>query len=229
MARTTSLRVSRLRSAGGDDLLPVPLVHVDAVVVVEEVVLADGPHVGAQALAEAHAELVQGDALPLGRRLHDLRVEGMAVVVVRDVEPDGRPRAVAVEHVVDARRDVDDERHLDHREVQLTAQVLLDVALDRVDGLLRLLGGEGRVVVGRQHLGQFVVVADAGSGQVGFLRRGQMDRRHRNASSARAWGISFAAALQAEAIVRSADAMRQGPIRPSRGAGRHVPAHMMVR
>ena len=38
-----------------DDLLPVPLVPVGTVVVVEEVVLADGLHVGVDALAGAQS------------------------------------------------------------------------------------------------------------------------------------------------------------------------------
>jgi hypothetical protein len=63
----------------------------------------------------------------------------MLVVIVVDVELDGRARAVAVEHVVDAALDVDDERHLDHHQVQFTAEILFNVLFDRVDGLLRLL------------------------------------------------------------------------------------------
>ena len=73
---------------GGDHALPVPLVHVGAVVVIEEVVLADGAHVGAQALARLHAELLQRHALPLGGRLDHLGVDRVLVVVVGDVELD---------------------------------------------------------------------------------------------------------------------------------------------
>ncbi len=66
-------------------------------VVVEEVVLAHGAHVGAEALAELHAELLQRHPLPLGRGLHHLGIDGVLVVVVGDVELDGRARAVAIE------------------------------------------------------------------------------------------------------------------------------------
>ena len=69
--------------------LPVPLVHVRTVVVIEEVVLADCAHVGAEALAGAHLELAERQSLPLRRGLHDLGVNGVEVAVVCDVESDG--------------------------------------------------------------------------------------------------------------------------------------------
>ena len=50
---------------GGDNALPVPLIHVDAVQVVQFLITADGVHVGHNALAGAEAILVQGIALPL--------------------------------------------------------------------------------------------------------------------------------------------------------------------
>ena len=172
------LEVFEVALLGRDDPFPVPLVDVHAVVVVEEVVLAHGTHVGAQTLAGIHAELLERDPLPFGGRLDNLRVDRMLIVVVADVEPDRRPRAVAVEHIVDARLDVDDQRHLHADEVQLTTQVFLDVVLDRIDGELRFARIENRVVVGRQHLGQLLVGPDARSGQVGNLARcGIRDRR----------------------------------------------------
>ena len=79
-------------------------------VVIEEIVLAHGPHVGADSLAGLHVELLQRHALPLGRGLDDLGVDRMLVVVVGDVELNGRAGAVAVEHVVHAAFDVDDQR-----------------------------------------------------------------------------------------------------------------------
>jgi hypothetical protein len=53
-------------------------------------------------------------AFPLGGGLYDLRVDRVLVVVVVDVELDGRAGTVAVEHVVDAALDVHDERDLHH-------------------------------------------------------------------------------------------------------------------
>ena len=106
---------------GGDDPLPVPLIDVGGMVVIEEVIFADGAHVGADAFAGAAIELLEGDALPLGGGLHDLGVDGMLVAVVRDVELNGRTGAVAVEHVIDAAFDIDDERDLDHHQVEFLA------------------------------------------------------------------------------------------------------------
>ena len=67
--------------------------------------------------------------LPLGGGLHDLRVDGMLVAVVRDVELDRGARSVAVEHVVDAALGVDDQRNLDHHQVEFLAEIVFDVAL----------------------------------------------------------------------------------------------------
>ncbi|MBA7631529.1 hypothetical protein ES703_39061 [subsurface metagenome] len=52
---TQQLQVALL---GCNGQLPVPLVNVGTVVVVEEVVLAYGPHIGKQPLADVHAKLL---------------------------------------------------------------------------------------------------------------------------------------------------------------------------
>ena len=103
-----------------DHPLPIPLIDVGAVIMIEEVVLAHGAHVGAQTVACVHVELFQRHSLPLRGRLNDLRVHGMDIVVVRDVELDGRARTVAVQHVVHAGLGIDHERHGHHHEVQLS-------------------------------------------------------------------------------------------------------------
>ena len=154
---------------GGDRALPVPLVDVGGVVVVEEVVLADGAHVGQEPLARPHAELGEREPLPLRRRLHDLGVDRVQVAVVRDVERDRRPRAVAVEVVVDAALAVDDQRHLDERQVQLLAQAVLDQSLRRVQRPHPLTRLEQRLVVVRQHELELAVVADPRPCEVRFL------------------------------------------------------------
>ena len=155
----------------GDDPFPVPLIDIAAVVVVEEVVLAHGAHVGADALAGLAAELLQRDPLPFGRGLHDLRIDWVHVAVVADVELHGSARAIPVEHVVDAAVAVDDERHRDHHEVQLAAEVFLDVLLDREDRPLRFPRRQQGVVVPRQHLLEIGVTADARSGEIGSACR----------------------------------------------------------
>jgi hypothetical protein len=107
------------------------------VVVVEEVVLADGAHVGADPLAGPAPELGEGGALPLGRRLDDLGVEpGFDPQAAGEL--DRGARAVAVEHVVDAALPGDDERHLHHLQIEFAAQPVLDEVLDGEDGPHRL-------------------------------------------------------------------------------------------
>ena len=153
----------------GDRPLPVPLVDVCAVVVVEEVVLADRAHVGEQPFAGAHAELRERHPLPLGRGLDHLGVDRMEVAVVGDVEPDRRARAVAVEIVVHAARRVDDQRHLHHRQPKLLAEPVLDQPLRRVEGLHRLLRREQRPVVERQQPRELLVAADARTREIALL------------------------------------------------------------
>jgi hypothetical protein len=48
------------------------------------------------------------------------------VPIIRDVELDRRARAVPVEHVIDATLHIDDQRNLDHHEVQFFAEVVFD-------------------------------------------------------------------------------------------------------
>ena len=103
---------------GDENALPVPLIDVGGVVMVEEIIFADGAHVGADAFADTAVELFQGNAFPLGGRLHDLGIDGMQVAVIGNVELDGGAGAVAVEHVVDAAFDVDDERDFHHHQVE---------------------------------------------------------------------------------------------------------------
>ena len=98
--------------------LPIPLVDVGGVIVIQKIVFAHGAHVGADTFAGLAVELLQGDPFPLRRRLYDLRVDGMHVAVVRDVERHRGARAVAIEHVIDAAVDVDNQRNLNHHQVE---------------------------------------------------------------------------------------------------------------
>jgi len=118
-----------------DRLLPVPLVDVGAVVVVEEVVLAHGPHVGEEPFSGLHAELLERGSLPLGGRLNHLGVDRVLAVVVRDAELDGPAGAVTVEVVVDAALGIHDERHFDRDQVQFPAEVVLVYLLTAVIAL----------------------------------------------------------------------------------------------
>src|SRR5512142_188342 len=87
--------ISEVALGRRDALLPVPLVDIRAVVVIEEIVLPDRAHVGADALAGLAFELGQRHALPLRGRLNDLRLDTLF-----EPEPAGefhrRARTIAV-------------------------------------------------------------------------------------------------------------------------------------
>src|SRR5271169_6901242 len=51
---------------GRNDALPVPLIDIDTVVVVEEVIFPHGTHVSAESFALAHAEVAESGSLPYG-------------------------------------------------------------------------------------------------------------------------------------------------------------------
>jgi hypothetical protein len=83
-------QVSKIALIGCDHLFPVPLVDVAAVVMVEEVVLADCSHVCADAFAWPAVELLERCSLPLGRCLHYLSINRVLVAVITDVKADRR-------------------------------------------------------------------------------------------------------------------------------------------
>ena len=140
-------------------------------VVVEEVVLAHGLHIGADSLPGTHSELLEGDAFPLRGRLHDLSVDGVLLVIIRDVKLNRCAGSVAVQVVVDPTLGIHDQRNLNHRQVQFLAEVLLDVTLHRKQRLHGLLGGQPRSVVRGKELHQFFVTTDARHGKVCLLVR----------------------------------------------------------
>jgi hypothetical protein len=135
---------------------------------VEEVVLSHRLHVGADPLSHPAAELLQRHSLPLRCRLHDLGLDRL-----RKPQPARElhrcPRPVSVEVVVDAALPVDDQGHLHHLQVELLAQVLLDVGLDREHPLHVLHGRKERLVIGGENLLDLLIGADAGASQVCLL------------------------------------------------------------
>ncbi len=110
-------------------------------VVIQKVVLSNRAHVGANTLANFAIELLERDPFPLGRRLHHLRVDGMQIAIVRDMELHRRARPVAIEHVIHAALYIHDQRHFDHHQAQFLAQVVRDIAFHLENSLLRLLRG----------------------------------------------------------------------------------------
>ena len=85
------------------------------------------------------------------------------------MELDGSSRTVAVEHVIDAALHVNNERHLNHHQVELLTEVVLDITLDLKNGLLRLFRREQGVVIFWQNVFQFSVISDTRSGQIAFF------------------------------------------------------------
>ena len=124
-----------------DDLLPVPLVHIDGVEVVHVLVAADGVHVAVEALAHAEAIVLQGLALPLGQRLNDLHLDAAVLGVEGDLPLD------AVQIVVQAGRSLDEERCRHAVEIQRGAQGVGEQPLHGADGALGVVQVQrGRVV-----------------------------------------------------------------------------------
>ena len=123
-----------------DDLLPVPLIHVDGVQVVQRFVPADGVHIGIDALAHAEVVLLQGEALPLGQRVHHLALLAHG----GHVEGDGA--LVAVEVVVQTGGLLDEQRCGHPAQVQRVGQLLLEVVLDEFNGHLHVVHAQRRAV-----------------------------------------------------------------------------------
>ena len=76
----------------GDDLLPVPLIHIDGVGVIHFLITADGIHVGEQAFAHIELVFLQRQALPLSQGVDYLGVR----TNIGDVEGDGALDTVEV-------------------------------------------------------------------------------------------------------------------------------------
>ena len=161
-----------------NDALPVPLIDIGRMVVIEEIIFTDGAHIGADAFADSAIELLEGDAFPLGRRLHDLRVHRMQVAIVRDVELNRGARPVAIQHVVDSALHIHNERDFDHHQVEFLAQAVLDIAFYLVQGLLRLFRGQQGAITLRQNFFQLLVIADSRPSQVGFLIQDKRAHEH---------------------------------------------------
>ena len=130
----------------GDDLLPVPLVHIDGVDVVQIVLIpADGVHIGVQALAHVEAVALQGQALPLGQGVDHLGVLAHA----GDIEPDGTLRAVQV--VVQAGVGGYEQGGGHPAQIQGVGKIGLKGFFDKGDGPLQLIIRQGGLVALGDH------------------------------------------------------------------------------
>ena len=128
-----------------DDLLPVPLVHINGVEVVQLLVPADGVHVAVQALAHPEAVVLQGLTLPLCQRLHHLCLNA----AVPDVKGDLAFHAVQV--VVQAGGSLQKQRSRHAVEVQRGTQGVGEQPLHGADGTLGVVQVQRGCVVLRDH------------------------------------------------------------------------------
>ena len=134
------LQIVQIAVLGGDDLLPVPLVHIGGVEVVQILVPADGIHVGVQALAGVELIALQSQTLPLGQRVDHHGGVGHAA----DVKGDGALHAVQI--VVQAGRLSYEQRGGDPVEAEGAAEAVLKQAVEQADGLLCFINIEQRGV-----------------------------------------------------------------------------------
>ena len=126
-----------------DDLFPVPLIHIDGVEIVHLLVAADGVHIGEQALAGLEVVALQRQTLPLGQRVYHLA----GGTHVGNVERNGALHAVEV--IVQTGTLLHEQGSGDPAQIQRLPQIHLKIALDELNGPLHLVGGQRRLVAGR--------------------------------------------------------------------------------
>ena len=131
-ARGGALEVGLVALCAGDDLFPVPLIDVDGVEVVGLLIAADGVHVRVEAAAGRVAVLAEGEALPLGQRLHHLDLHAGIVVAV-----EGHLALHAAEVVVEAGVPAHEQRRGHARQIERGGKLLLKAVLEYLDRLLR--------------------------------------------------------------------------------------------
>ena len=131
-----ALQEFRAALFAGDDLLPVPLVHIDRVEVVEGLVAADGVHIGDEAVAGEEVVALERVALPLGQGLHHLALRAHR----GHVEAYGT--LIAVEVVVQTGGFLHEKRGGDPLQIQGVAQISQEIVLDEFNGPLGLVDGQ---------------------------------------------------------------------------------------
>ena len=86
------LQIVQVPVFAGNDLLPVPLIHINGVDIVELLVPADGVHIGVQSITYGKAVALQSQSLPFCQRMdhlsffaHGRNVEGDRTLVAVQV------------------------------------------------------------------------------------------------------------------------------------------------
>ena len=125
-----------------NDLFPVPLIDVDGMEIVGLFVAPDGVHVGEEALSGVELIALQGQTLPFGKRMDNLRLR----TDVGDVEADGA--LIAVEIVVEAGALLDKQRCGYAAQIECIAQIDLKIAFDEFNCTLQFVDRQRRPVTG---------------------------------------------------------------------------------
>ena len=137
------LQIRHVAVTAFDDLFPVPLIHVHGVEVVHLLVAADGVHIGEQTLTGLEVVTLQCQTLPLCQGVHHLTLRAH----VGNVEGHGTLHAVEV--IVQTRILIHEQGSGNAPKIQRLPQIHLEIALDELDSALHLVGGQRRLVPGR--------------------------------------------------------------------------------
>ena len=122
----------------GYDFFPVPLIHVDGVDIVRNLIPAYGAHISIEAFAGLEAVFFQREAFPFGQRLYDL---GFVIILFLDAESYGTLNPVQV--IVQAGSRVYKKRRRYTQQVQPFCQQRLKEVLYRLNADLGIVEGKG--------------------------------------------------------------------------------------
>ena len=155
----------------GDDLFPVPLVHIYGVDVIQLLVPPDGVHIRIQAVAGIKAVAFEGQTLPFGQGVDHLSGgsgDGGYVEINRAFH--------AVEVVVQSGMPVHEEGRGHAAEIEGKFQVLLKAAFNELNGPLHVVAGKRGAVA----LGDITVVHSVASlffADISYTIRGEIARK----------------------------------------------------
>ena len=134
------LQIVHIAVLAGDDLLPVPLIHVDGVNVVHFLIAADSVHIGIEALTLVETVTLQRKALPLSQRVHNLAIH----THIGNVKLNCALHTVQVIIQTGIIRNKQRSRHT--AQIQCIAQIGLKRVLNKCDGPLQFIVRQGRGV-----------------------------------------------------------------------------------
>src|SRR5699024_7433778 len=114
-----------------DDLLPVPLIDIDRVQIVDDLISADGIHISIDAFIYLEAIAFERHALPFGQRVHDLHI----TFDITDIK--GDRTLYAIEVIIETAVFADKQRRGYTHQVQMIRQPAFKQILHIFDGNLR--------------------------------------------------------------------------------------------